>query len=302
MVAAGHHFFGEDLVEGYAGGDDGEVFVVEAVGEDDEAESYGLLGDGGDVTPGDGVEAVDELAVAGGVDAGEVVDEVVEGIDGDGVVVAEAGFDEGVEFFGCYGCGCCGEAAVAVVFAVDADDVELVGEDLDFAFEVGGGESAFAEGAGEGVGGGDEFDTGFCEFAHEAGHEDGVAGVVEFEFVDADEFVGGEGFYGFAEGEGADEVGVFDEGAEGFGALDGVPEGGEEVGFADAESAVEVEAGFGGVFLFVATEEFAEEAAAAGGAAVDGVAEGAEGVDGLLLGGLVGVGAVGVEGDFAEAF
>ena len=63
------------------------------------------MGDGGDVAPGDGVEAVDELAVAGGVHTGEVVDEGFEVVDGDGSEPTETTIDQGIEISICDGCG-----------------------------------------------------------------------------------------------------------------------------------------------------------------------------------------------------
>lgn len=83
------------------------------------------------------------------------------------------------------------------------------------------------------------------KFAQESGHEDGVAGVIEFKFVDADECFGGELGDSVGESECANEVGVFDEGAKGCGVgAHVVGEGREEVGFSDSESAVEVEGGW----------------------------------------------------------
>ena len=109
------------------------------------------------------------------------------------------------------------------VFTIHTVYFELFGKYLDFTFEVFGGKASFAEGTGQSVGGCYEFDARICEFAHQAGHEDGIAGVVKLEFVNADELVPTERFYGFAEGEGTNQVGVFDEGTEGFGSVNIVP-------------------------------------------------------------------------------
>ena len=81
----------------------------------------------------------------------------------------------------------------------------------------------FRSGTGQSVGGRYEFDARICEFAHQAGHEDSIAGVVKFEFVNANELVPTERFYGFAEGEGTNQVGVFNESTEGFGPVNIVP-------------------------------------------------------------------------------
>lgn len=77
-----------------------------------------------------------------------------------------------------------------------------------------------------------------------------------------------------------------------------MPEGGEKVGFADTEAAVEIDTGFV-VVLFGSSEELGEEATACG--VVDAGAEVFEGFYGCGLRGLVGVWFVGIEGDFAEA-
>ena len=138
-----------------------------------------------------------------------------------------------------------GQTAVAVVLAVDAQRAEVRGQALDLAQEVGGGEPALAELAGQGVGGGGERDARVDQLAEQGGDQDGVARVVQLELVDAQQPVPGEGLHGLLEAERADQVRQLDEGAEGLErglGRGGVPEGGEQVGLADAVAAVEVDA------------------------------------------------------------
>src|SRR5690606_14043632 len=132
------------------------------------------------------------------------------------------------------------------VLAVHAQGLEAVGERLDLALEVLGGEPALAERVGQRVRRRGERDAAVGELAHETGHQRGVARVVELELVDADELLGAQGLDRLVEAEGPHEVGVLDEGAvrDGVGPEllgDGVGERGEQVGLADAEAAVEVD-------------------------------------------------------------
>ncbi len=107
------------------------------------------------------------------------------------------------------------------------------------------GEPALAELARQGVGGGGERHARVDQLAEQGGDEDGVARVVELELVDAQQAVAGQGLDRLLEAEGADQVRQLHEGAErlerGLG-RGGVPEGGEQVGLADAVAAVEVDA------------------------------------------------------------
>lgn len=143
------------------------------------------------------------------------------------------------------GAGCLGQAAVAVVLAVDAQGAEVRRQTLDLAQEVGRREPALAELARQRVGGGGEGDARVDELAEQGRYEDGVAGIVQLELVDAQQTVARKGLDRLLEAEGADEVRQLHEGAErlerGLG-RGGVPEGGEQVGLADAVAAVEVDA------------------------------------------------------------
>ena len=66
---------------------------------------------------------------------------------------------------------------------------KCAGQPLDLAQEVGGGEPALAELAGQRVGGGGERDAGLAQPAEQGGHQHGVAGVVQLELVDAQQGV-----------------------------------------------------------------------------------------------------------------
>lgn len=180
---------------------------------------------------------------------------------------------------------------MAEVFAVDPDDVELVGKDLDFTLEVHGCEAAFAQGTRQCVGGSRQLYAGVGQFAHQAGHQHSVAGIIEFEFVNADKLVVAEGFDGLPERERAYEVGVFNERTEGLGTRRPVPKGGQKVGLADAEATVEVNAGTGGGGLL--GEQLLEEATAVIGP--NTVSESGQQLDRIGLAGLGGVRAVAVE-------
>ena len=109
-----------------------------------------------------------------------------------------------------------GQTAVAVVLAVDAQRAEGCGQALDLAQEVGCGEPALAELARECVGGGGQRDPGVHQFAEQGGDEYGVARVVQFELVDAQQPVAAQGLHGLLEAERADQVRQLDEGAEGL--------------------------------------------------------------------------------------
>jgi len=76
---------------------------------------------------------------------------------------------------------------VAVVGAVDPAYVEMRGEGLDLAEEVDRLEASLAELVREGVRRGGQLDAGVDELPKQAGDQHGVAGVVEFELVDADQ-------------------------------------------------------------------------------------------------------------------
>jgi len=83
-VAAFEHLGGEHAVEGDAAGQEGEVAVVHAVGEDDQAEGYVLVGEFADVDDADGLDAVERAPyLLGAVRRGAGrVDEVVAGCRG----------------------------------------------------------------------------------------------------------------------------------------------------------------------------------------------------------------------------
>src|SRR5690349_8532992 len=77
-VAAAQHVLGEDPVEGDAGGGDGELPVVHAVGEDDQPQGGGLVVDRPDAAQEDGVDVVEHGAVPARVDVLEVFEQGVE--------------------------------------------------------------------------------------------------------------------------------------------------------------------------------------------------------------------------------
>ena len=95
---------------------------------------------------------------------------------------------------------------------------------------------------GQGVGRRRQGHPGVGQPGQQRRHQHRVAGVVELELVDADQPVAPERLDGLGEAQRADQVGEADEGAERLGPLGGVPEGGQQVGLADAEAAVEVDA------------------------------------------------------------
>ena len=180
-------------------------------------------------------------AVAAGVDRGEFVGQPVEGVQGGaGELVHAAG--HGV--LGDRG-GRRGQVAVAVVGPVHAQHLEARRQRLDLAQEVGGGEAALAELVRQRVGGRGQLHAAVGQPGEQRGDQDGVAGVVELELVDADQREVGQPLHRGGEAEGADQAGVLDERAVGLllARRRGlVPERGQQVGLADAEAAVEVDA------------------------------------------------------------
>lgn len=189
------------------------------------------------------------------------------------------------------------EAAVAEVLAVDPHHVELIGQNLDLALEVDGGEAAVAQRTRKRVGRRCQLDAGVGQLPHQPGHEDGIARIIKLELVNADELVVAERFNRLAEGERPHEVGVFNKGAKGLRARRRVPEGRQEVRFSDAESAVQVDAGPGGVLL---GKEAFEEAVAI--ARPDAGSEPFEGPDRCRLAWLGRIRAVAAEGDRTESW
>ncbi len=105
-----------------------------------------------------------------------------------------------------------------------------------------GGEPALAERVRRRVRGRRDARAAGHELAEEPGHQHRVARVVELELVDADEARAREQLHRLRVAERADERRVLDEGAEVLRPVRDVPERGEEVGLADAEPAVEVDA------------------------------------------------------------
>ena len=236
-VAAGEHLRGEQVPLPRAAQQHGDVPVVEPVDQHDEPQRHVLRRDGVHAGQRHEPDAVEEGAVAAGVHGREVREQVAEVVEGrvrsptrrgpDLVVVEPVGVGD--------------DRPVPVVVAVDAQDLEPGGERLDLTQEVLGGEPALSQRSGQGVRRGGERDPAVGELAQQAGHQDGVARVVQLELVDADEAPGGEGLDGGQEAEGADEVGVLHERAVG-GVLhaDRVGQRREQVGLADAEPAVQV--------------------------------------------------------------
>ena len=136
-----------------------------------------------------------------------------------------------------------GRVAAPVVEAPDPDGGEPVGQPLDLAEEVGGGEAPLPQGVRRRVGGRPDAGAALHELAEQPRHEHRVARVVELELVDRDEGRAGQQADGLRVAERADEGRVLDEGAEVLAPGREVPERREQMGLADAEPAVEVEAG-----------------------------------------------------------
>jgi hypothetical protein len=76
--------------------------------------------------------------------------------------------------------------------------------------------------------------------AEQPGHQHGVAGIVQLELVDGQQPVAGQPAHRLGETERADQVGVLDEGPVRLRAGHGMPERCQQVGLADAETAVQV--------------------------------------------------------------
>jgi hypothetical protein len=185
-----------------------------------------------------------------------------------------------------------GELPGTVVLAVDAVDLELIGQRLNLTQEVLSGEAPLPQRPGQGVRCRDDLHPGVGELTHQPGHEHGVAGIVEFEFVDADEFHLRQVVASPGEAQGPDEVRVFDEGAESRRLLVGMPGRSQQVSLAHTVAAVEVDALGTGASL---REQLAEESLV--GRALGEVPQL---VPCLFLRGLRGVGAVAVEGHVLE--
>ncbi len=132
-----------------------------------------------------------------------------------------------------------------VVEAVDAQDLELRRERVDLAQEVLRGEPPLAERVRRRVGCRGDARPGRDELRQQARHEPGVARVVQLELVDRDEGRTLEQLHRVRVPDRADERGVLDERAEVLAAGREVPERREQVGLADAEAAVEVDARLG---------------------------------------------------------
>ena len=186
------------------------------------------------------------------------------------------------------------QPAVAVVLAVDPQDVEVGREPLDLAQEVLGRESALPQLVRQRVGRRRQADARLDELTQQRRHEHRVTGIVELELVDADEAIALERLDGRAEAQRTDEVGVLDERAEALRPGDGVPQRGEEVGLADPEAAVEVDAG-----TPLRRGRPAEDRAA-GRRLGDARREGPQRGERCRLGGLPRIREIGVEADVGE--
>ncbi len=286
-VAAREHLGRERLVERRARREQRDLRVVDPVHEGDEAERVGLALQLGHVAERDGVDALDDLHVLRGVQPREVRDQLGEGVDGHGPAAGLRGIGPCVEVGGVDGDRVAFEGAAPVVEAVDADGVEPVAHGLDLAEEVGRREAPLPQGVRRRVARrGDARAVGH-EVGQQARHHHRVARVVELELVDGHERRSAEDADGALVAESPDERRVLDEGAEVLRSRHGVPERREEVRLADAEPAVEVDAGLQGGRLL------AREQAAAGSGPV--ARERAQHLDGLRLGVVLGVGPVGVE-------
>ncbi len=173
-----------------------------------------------------------------------------------------------------------------VVEAVDAHDVEPGSEGVDLAQKVAARRSGPRRARSGGV-----LEVAAmrvplsAKLAEHPGHHHRVARVVELELVDRDEGRAGEQLHGLLVAEGADEGGVLDERSVVLAPRGELPERGEQVGLADAEAAVEVEA------RFEVGSLLAEQAPAA----LPGGRERPHLVDGLSLRRVVGVGPVVLE-------
>ena len=190
------------------------------------------------------------------------------------------------------------QPAVPVVRPLDPHGGENACQRVDFAQKVLCREAALTELLRQGVRGGGHRDAALDELGQHPRDQRGVARVIEFELVDAHHGVGAEQLDAFGESEHAGELGEFTEGGERLGVLGGIgrpPVGrGQQVGFADAESAVEVQADPGQRLAF------AEQLPAPGAPPHRLVAELQAGLERSGLGGLGRVGPVAVEVDVGE--
>ena len=136
-----------------------------------------------------------------------------------------------------------GQPDVPEVGAVHAEGGEPVGQPTDLAAELVRREPALAQLAGQRVGGRGEEHAGVGQLTEQPGHQHGVAGIVEFEFVDGQQPVAGQPLHRFPEAQRADQVGVLDEGAVGLRSRHRVPERCQQMGLADPEPAVQIHPG-----------------------------------------------------------
>jgi hypothetical protein len=139
-------------------------------------------------------------------------------------------------------CGSRRQAAVPVVLALHPQRGEVPGQRLDLAQEVLGGEAPLAERAGQRVGGGSDADPGVDQLPEQGRDQDRVAGVVQLELVDGQQPVPAQRLDGRAEPQRTDQVGQLDERAVRPRLWRLVPQGGQQVGLADAVPAVQVDA------------------------------------------------------------
>ncbi len=137
------------------------------------------------------------------------------------------------------------DIAAAVVEPVDAHDLELRRQRIDLAQEVLCGEAPLAERVRWSVGRRCEPGTGCDEVAQKARHQPGVAGIIQLELVDADQRCALQQSDRRLVAERAHESRELDERAEVLASGRRMPERGEKVRLADAESPVEVDAGRG---------------------------------------------------------
>ncbi len=153
----------------------------------------------------------------------------------------------------------------------------------------------FAESDWIGVAGGGDAGSRGHQLAEHPRHHHGVARIVELEFVDADQGGALQELHRTRIAEGADQGRVLDERAEVLGAGRFVPERGEEVRLADAETAVEVDARLHRLHLLAAAAEQPGRSLR-----LPRLGEELERGHGLRLRRVVVVGAVGVEGGVLE--
>ena len=135
------------------------------------------------------------------------------------------------------------QAPMPVVLTVDPDRLEVRRQALDLAQEVDCVEPPLPQCLWQGVAGGGDAHTGLDEPRQQARDEDRVAGVIQLELVDGQQPVPGQRLDGPGEAERPDKVGELDERAIRPGLGCGMPQRSQQMGLADPEAPIEVDAG-----------------------------------------------------------